>query len=320
MGDKNIYERFIWFDNRVRAEKYPNATRLSEQFEISLKTAQRDIEFMRDRLKCPLLYDKSKKGYYYKDETFFLPMTYLSSEELTSLLIARKLLQDISGGHIGDEIKSVVNKITAILKNHIAETDTIDNALSFELIEYSPAPEKIFRTVLEGCLKRRSLALLYHSPAYQEKTWRIVDPYHLLNYMGTWHLIAYCHRRKDIRNFVLSRISELNISDKTFAIRKNFNIKKHLQSTFGLYKGKPLVQVTIRFFPEKSKWIKGQIWHKDQMERILKYGSLELSFPVARLDEIKREILKHGADVEVIKPKGLRELIKAEAKKIAKIY
>lgn len=226
MGNKNIIERFAWFDNRVRAKKYPNATKLSEQFEISLKTAQRDIEFMRDRLDYPLLYDESKKGYYYKDNTFSLPMTYLSSEELTSLLIARKLLQDISGGIIGDEIKSVVNKITAILKRHIAETDTIDNTLSFELIEYSPAPEKIFRTVLEGCLKRRSLALLYHSPAYEEKIWRIVDPYHLLNYMGTWHLIAYCHRRKGIRNFLISRISELNITDDTFAIRKKFQYKE----------------------------------------------------------------------------------------------
>lgn len=320
MGIRNIFERFAWFDNRVRAKKYPNTTKLSEQFEISLKTAQRDIEFMRDRLSCPLVYDKNRKGYYYTDNTFSLPMTYLSSEELTSLLITRKLLQDISGGIIGDEIKSVVNKITAILKRHIAEADTIDNTLSFELIEYSPAPEKIFRTVLEGCLKRRSLALLYQSPAYEEKTRRIVDPYHLLNYMGTWHLIAYCHRRKGIRNFLISRISELNTTDDTFTIRKNFSIKKHLHSTFGLYKGKPLAQVTIRFSPEKSKWFEGQIWHKDQKERILKDGSLELSFPVARLDEIKREILKHGADIEVIKPKGLRELIKAEAKKIAKIY
>lgn len=49
MGDKNIYERFIWFDGRVRSQKYPNATALSGRFEISLKTAQRDIEFMRER-------------------------------------------------------------------------------------------------------------------------------------------------------------------------------------------------------------------------------------------------------------------------------
>ena len=62
MGAKNVYERFIWFDHKVKSKKYPNATSLSGQFEISLKTAQRDIEFMGDRLNCPLVYDKSRKG------------------------------------------------------------------------------------------------------------------------------------------------------------------------------------------------------------------------------------------------------------------
>jgi hypothetical protein len=46
MGSKNIYERFIWFDHRARSGKYPDATSRSGQFEISVKTAQRDIEFM----------------------------------------------------------------------------------------------------------------------------------------------------------------------------------------------------------------------------------------------------------------------------------
>lgn len=47
MGIKNIYERFVWFDNQVRAQKYPHATSLAEPFEISAKKAQRDIDFMR---------------------------------------------------------------------------------------------------------------------------------------------------------------------------------------------------------------------------------------------------------------------------------
>lgn len=94
MGSKNIYERFIRFDDRVKQKKYPNTASLSKQFEVSIKTAQRDIEFMRDRLNCPLFYDPSRKGYFYKDDTFSLPLIYLSSEELSSLLIARRLLQD----------------------------------------------------------------------------------------------------------------------------------------------------------------------------------------------------------------------------------
>jgi predicted DNA-binding transcriptional regulator YafY len=320
MGTKNIYERFVWFDNQVRERKYPNATLLSEQFEISAKTAQRDIDFMRDRLLCPLDYDSSQKGYYYDDETFSLPMVYLSSEELSALLIARKMLQDISGGAIGDELSSVVDKITNILKKHSVVADQIDDAFSFQLIEYSPAPETVFKAVLEGCLKKKCLSFTYYSPATEEKSERTVEPYHLLNYMGTWHTIGYCHLRNEIRDFALSRISGAKVLTESFKIPADFDFKKYFLSTFGLYKGKSTKEVTLRFTPEKSKWIKDQIWHKNQKVKLLEDGSLEISFPVSDFSEIKREILKHGDEVEVIKPENLRNLIKAEAQKIAKIY
>jgi predicted DNA-binding transcriptional regulator YafY len=320
MGSKNIYERFVWFDHRVRSGKYPNATSLSRQFEISAKTAQRDIEFMRDRLNCPLLYDKTSKGYYYEDDTFSLPMVYLSSEELSSLLIARKFLKDISEGYIGRDISTIVEKITAILKKHVAEESLIDDALSFQLIEYSPAPEEVFKAVLEGCLKRRSLSFTYRSLTRDDETTRSVDPYHLLNYMGTWHLIAYCQLRQDLRNFVFGRMSDLKVLESTFTVPKSFNIQGHLQSAFGIYKGIPTKEVCLRFSPEKARWVEGQVWHKEQKLKSNKDGSLELSFPVADFREIMMEILKHGSGVEVIRPKALRELIREEAGRIIRIY
>ena len=154
----------------------------------------------------------------------------------------------------------------------------------------------------------------------EEKSERTVEPYHLFNYMGTWHTIGYCHLRKGIRDFALSRISEAKVLTEPFKIPADFDFKKYFLSTFGLYKGKSTKEVTLRFTPEKSKWIKEQIWHKNQKVKLLKDRSLELSFPVSDFSEITREILKHGDDVEVIKPKTLRELIKTEAEKIVKIY
>ena len=104
MGIKNVYERFIWFDNQVRTKRHPNATSLSDQFEISTKTAQRDIEFMRDRLRCPLEYDSSQKGYYYNDETFSLPMVPASEiwlfQNKEALQSVKKGLKDASEGKI----------------------------------------------------------------------------------------------------------------------------------------------------------------------------------------------------------------------------
>lgn len=320
MSSKGIYERFIWFDHKVRAKAYPNATKLAGHFEVSVKTAQRDIEFMRDRLNCPLVYNKTRKGYFYEDGAFSLPLIHLSSEELSSLLIARKILQGISGGGISSELSMLIDKITALLSKNIAEAEVIDKAFSLQLVAYSPAPEDVFKKVLTGCLKRRSLSFEYKSPLQDEKSRRTVDPYHLFNYMGTWHLIAYCHLRKELRDFNLFRISDAELTESSFVLPGGFDIKDYFNSAFGLYKGDKTREVTLRFNPIKARWIKGQIWHKDQKEKVLKDGSLELSFPVADYSEIMMEILKHGPYVEVIKPSSLRTLIKSEAKKIVSLY
>jgi len=196
----------------------------------------------------------------------------------------------------------------------------VDDAVSFRLIGYSPAPETAFRAALEGCLKRRRLSFTYSSPATGQRTTRTVDPYHLFSYMGTWHLIAYCHLRDHIRDFALARIAEAKVLPEGFDMPDNFDVKEYFGSSFGIYKGKGREEVTLRFSPEKSKWIKDQIWHKDQRARFLKNGSLELTFHVAGFSEIKMEILKHGDEVEVVKPESLRALVKTEAANITKMY
>lgn len=320
MGSKNIFERFVWFHDRVKTGKYPNASALAKNFEISAKTAQRDIEFMRDRLNCPFSYDKNRKGYLYNDDSFFLPMTYLSSDELTSLLLAKNVIKGISGETIKNEISSILSKITGILQKHTDEADSIDRAFSFQLVQYSPVDDRMFKNILGACIKRKQIKFTYYSPGTDENTERIVDPYHILDYMGTCYLIAFCHLRSKMRSFVLARISNLQILDNEFKVQEGFNLKEYLNSSFGIYKGKPKGHVTLKFSPSRARWVKSQVWHKDQKMRLLDNGSLELSFPVASFFEIEMEVLKHGSDVEVISPQAFREQIKSTAAKILKIY
>ena len=69
-----IYERFIWFDRSVRRGRYPNATILADKFEISRKTAQRNVDFMRDRLGASLDYDAGRRGYRDTDQSFLVQL------------------------------------------------------------------------------------------------------------------------------------------------------------------------------------------------------------------------------------------------------
>ena len=58
-----VFERFAWFDRQVRSGGCPNAPSLAARFEVSRQTAQRNIDFMRDRLGAPREYDLHRRGY-----------------------------------------------------------------------------------------------------------------------------------------------------------------------------------------------------------------------------------------------------------------
>ena len=58
-------DRIQWFHKKISANCYPNASHLSERFEISHRQAQRDVEFLRRELGAPLGYCPTRKGYYY---------------------------------------------------------------------------------------------------------------------------------------------------------------------------------------------------------------------------------------------------------------
>lgn len=321
MGAKIVYERFLWFEGQVRAGRYPNASQLAEQFEITPKTAQRDIEFMRDRLNCRFIYDSTRKGYHYGKDISPLPeYTKLSSSELSSLIIARKMLGTMSEGLIAKDVNAAIGKITAILEKNIVIPDALEGLLSFQLVEYSPVKEEIFRAVMESCVLRQTLAFTYRSPARPGKTEREIDPYHLFNYTGTWHVVGFCHLRKGIRDFKLNRITGPRLTGQPFSIPENFTPEQYFRSSFGLYKGSKTQVVRLRFTPETAKWIEDHIWHKDQKKKVLDDGSVELSLPVADFSEIRREILKFGSGVEVLEPDDLRESVITEARNILKIY
>lgn len=320
MGKKNIYERFIWFDKKTRSLEYPNATTLAERFEISQKTAQRDIEFMRDRLSAPLAYDPSRKGYSYENNSFTLPSVFLSTDEISSLLIAKKVLRDISGDNLGGELSSIIDKLTAFIDSYSSDIADIESVISLKHIEYLPAEDSVFKTVLEGCLRKRRLMIDYKRNDDGGAGQRMVDPYHIFSYKGTWHLLAHCHLREMIRDFVLGRISSVELLDESFKVPKSFNPDDYFNSSFGLYRGDKRHRVVLKFSPNAAGWVNGQVWHNDQKMKVMKCGSIELSFNVASFTEVKSEVLKYGHLVEVVAPKKLRDMIRRDAEEIMLLY
>ena len=76
----------------------------------------------------------------------------------------------------------------------------------------------------------------------------------------------------------------------------------------------------LRFAPLRAGWVKHEIWHPQQQGLLHADGSYTLRVPYADERELVGDILRFGADVQVIAPAGLRQLVAAQAQKLLALY
>jgi predicted DNA-binding transcriptional regulator YafY len=322
MSSKIIYERFLWFEKQIKDGKYPNTRDIAEKFEINRKTAQRDIEFLRDRMAVPLIYIPDKRGFAYEDNTYELPGFWLGEESLLSLLLAYRLVSAVPDKSLKTSLRTFLEQLLAkISSRKPISLKELSNKISVRNIEYSKTSETIYHALFEALLAEQPLRIEYHSPHNAQTTMRDILPLHLLHYMGTWHIIAHCALKNELRDFVLSRIKTIAPAAKPVVAKHSAaDVKEYIRKTFGIFHGAPTQEVCLCFAAGIAPWITEQRWHPDQKTWLEKDGRLCLAIPVSDLREIKREILKYGAQVEVISPAALRNELRNEIEKMKNIY
>ena len=130
-------ERILWFDEQVRSGRNPRSAGLAAHFGVSIRTAQRDIEVLRDRLQAPLEYATTEKGYTYGDSAFDLPSAFFRKEELVALLFAKRLFRDIRSPL--REEAAFVSRQCSGPRREAGETVSFD-------VGWGPGSQKIFLT------------------------------------------------------------------------------------------------------------------------------------------------------------------------------
>ena len=77
---------------------------------------------------------------------------------------------------------------------------------------------------------------LYNSRSSQQVQERLIDPYYLIFRQSRLYLIGYCHLRKEIRTFRLSRFVEVNLTSESFEMG-DFSLKSYLNDSWSIERG-----------------------------------------------------------------------------------
>ena len=81
----------------IRQGHYPSRLKLAQEIEVTTKTIQRDIDFMRDRWSMPIAYNGERHGYEMTESVESFPMVELTEAELISVFVAQKALCQYRG-------------------------------------------------------------------------------------------------------------------------------------------------------------------------------------------------------------------------------
>ena len=108
----------------------------------------------------------------------------------------------LTAGHVNEYLEMLVSQggqpMAQVLESHpgVATVQLPDRAIRPEVV----------REVVRACRAGTSLRVLYASMSNPAPHERVISP-HTLVYTGfRWHVRAWCHKREDFRDFLLSRI------------------------------------------------------------------------------------------------------------------
>lgn len=320
---KPQFRRLLFINEKLKEGKFPNCVTLAREWEVSEKTIQRDLDYLRNELCAPVAYDPLRHGYYYTEPNYSMPAISVSESDLFSICVVRTLLSQYRNTPLYEKLSSVLHKIAESLPD---QTDVNPSWMTDRILVF-PEPvtqvrSAVWDTLAKAIRDNHRIALRHAAPGPTAGTdeERTVDPYYLVSYKGEWYLSAYCHQRQAIRTFGISRISRARLLTDTFTMPAGMTPLKMFGDRFGIIWKPVFHTVSIRFTPMVAPYIRERQWHPAQRIKEAKDGSLVLEFKTNHLIEVKDWVLSWGAGAEILAPTELVEKITQDLKATLKNY
>lgn len=224
-----------------------------------------------------------------------------------------------SNNMYSDEYKNSINRI----KSNFKKREYIDEQVKYFYIYPGSSVNKekeikLCEQISDAYSMKNKIEIGYKSIKSGESE-RVLHPYGIYNYEGDTYLIAYCEKRKEVRDFKLCRISKLNIMDEKYKIDEKFDIHEYTKNSIGNFKGEELdIHLIIR--EPFSTIVSEKRWSSKQSIKELSDGSIDFKARMMGYEQIKSWILGMGPSVTVLEPQKLVDDVKEDIKKMMSTY
>ncbi len=292
---------------------------------VSLATFKRDLEYLRERLHAPIVWDRERGGYRFEASDpqaprYGLPGLWFNASEIYALLTMEQLLANLQPGLLEAHVEPLRQRIRLLLDSGDHAAEEVSRRIRILQSAARQVDAGRFQGISHALLNRVRLRITHYSRARDEESVREVSPQRLVYYRDHWYLDAWCHTRKGLRSFAVDSIRAvqgLQVRAREVAAA---TLERELASGYGIFAGTRTRWAALRFTPQRARWVAEERWHPRQRGWFEADGHYRLELPYAGAQELVMDILKYGPDVEVLGPAELRRTVAEALAEAARQY
>lgn len=311
-GDAMKVDRLISIIMILLEKERIGAQALAEFFEVSSRTIYRDIEAI-NMAGIPVCSTPGVGGGFEIMENYKVDKKVFSTADLSAILMG---LSNLSTMIRGDELINALAKVKSFIP--------ADSAKDIELkanqiyVDLSPWMGNRNRQadleIVKTALQENKLLSFGYADRHGNKTARTAEPYQLLLKSNHWYWHGYCHKRNDFRLFKLSRISNLQMAEKSFVPREHHKLQLDFLDTLATMQTKIKIRIhqsvldrVVDYCPDEDLWPDGD-------------GHFIAYFPFIENDYYYTILLSFGDQCECLEPPHIRTEMKRRIQNIAALY
>ena len=209
-------ERWFKIEQLIKARRLVSFSTLLDELEVSRATLKRDLTFLRDRIRSPIVYDRDANGYRFDERNkrgHELPGLWFNHSEIHALLTMRHLLATLQPGLLHRYVEPLLDRLKQLLSSADHSVAEIERRVRIIHLGRRTGALKFFETVAAALLSRQRLAMTYYARGTDTTSEREVSPQRLVYYRESWYLDAWCHLRNDLRSFAVDGIRRAKALD-----------------------------------------------------------------------------------------------------------
>lgn len=289
---------------------------VAEEMGVSLRTVRRDLQLFQE-LGFPLeevTGDYGRKQWRIK-QTWSEPQHHFTFDEAMALLMARRLLDPLSGSPIGQAAHRAFKKIRASLSDNVVKyLDRISQSLHVTRTGTSDYSEKseFIDQILVGIEDSKVVFLTYRSQRATEAVTYEIHPYGMILHRGALYVVGFSLQHNEVRHWKVNRIEDAEATAFPFKRPLDFDLSRHLEGSFGVLHGAESFVVKVRFLPAVVRYVTESQWHASQKLLAQPDGGVIAEFQLSSFEEIKSWLQSFGPHAIVLAPHELRLAIQED--------